>query len=77
MNKFYTIIVAIIFTAILVYAGKADFEVEMGKTHKANATVMTVVILEDGNEFITETETKVVTVYDHHSDDPCNWTIKH
>ena len=77
MNKVYGIIAAIMFILVFAYAGKADFEIEMGNSHKVNATVMTVVVLEDGNEYITETETKVVTVYDHDSDDPRNWSIKH
>ena len=76
MNKIYTLLVAIFIIIIFAFAGNADFEVEMGKAHKENATVMTVVILEDGNEYITETKNKVVTVYDHNSEDPRNWTIK-
>ena len=76
MNKLYGIVTIVIFALILGFAGKADFETEMGKSHKVNATVMTVVVTEDGNEYVTSTETKVVTMYDHHSDDPEDWTVK-
>lgn len=76
MNKVYGIIVAIMFIIAFAVAGKADFEIEMGQSHKVNATVVTTVITEDGNEYITSMETKVVTMYDHHSDNPEDWTVR-
>lgn len=66
----------IIFFAFWILIAKIDAGAEHGGfPEDKKAIIQTVVILEDGNEYVVAEKVTTVTVNTYHSQDPENWDI--
>lgn len=69
-------ITIIIFFAMMILVSAIDGGAETGgHPIEKNAIIQTVVILEDGNEYIVAEKSAKVTVNTYGSDDPKHWEI--